>query len=64
MSRILLGHGGGGSLMQELIARDFAALYSDPALLADDAARLELPQGPLAFSSDGYVVQPLELGGP
>lgn len=63
MSRVLLGHGGGGSLMQELIAGEFAALYSDRALLADDAARLELPQGPLAFSSDGYVVQPLEFAG-
>jgi hydrogenase expression/formation protein HypE len=63
MSRILLGHGGGGSLMQELIARDLAVLYSDRALLADDAARLELPPGPLAFSSDGYVVQPLEFAG-
>ena len=63
MTRILLGHGGGGSLMQELIAREFAALYSDPALLGDDAARLALPQGPLAFCSDGYVVQPLEFAG-
>lgn len=63
MTRILLGHGGGGSLMQELITREFAALYSDPALLADDAARIELPPGPLAFCSDGYVVQPLEFAG-
>jgi hydrogenase expression/formation protein HypE len=63
MTRILLGHGGGGSLMQELIADAFAPLYSDPAQLGDDAARLDLPHGRLAFSSDGYVVQPLEFAG-
>lgn len=63
MTRIQLGHGGGGSLMQALIAAEFAPLYSDPSHLGDDAARLALPAGPLAFCSDGYVVQPLEFAG-
>jgi hydrogenase expression/formation protein HypE len=60
---ILLGHGGGGSLMQELIATELAPLYSDPAQLGLDAAILSLPSGRLAFSSDGSVVQPLEFAG-
>lgn len=61
--RILLGHGGGGSLMQQLIDRELRSLYRDPALVLHDAMRLELPYGPLAFSTDSYVVQPLEFTG-
>jgi len=60
---ILLGHGGGGSLMQELIATELAPLYCDPVQLGLDAAILALPHGRLAFSSDASVVQPLEFAG-
>ncbi|MEB3326403.1 MAG: hydrogenase expression/formation protein HypE [Synechococcus sp.] len=61
--RIQLAHGGGGTLMQQLIHQELRALYADPAQVLHDAARLELPHGPLAFSTDGYVVQPLEFPG-
>jgi hydrogenase expression/formation protein HypE len=61
--RILLGHGGGGSLMQQLIDAELRSLYPDPAAPLHDAARLELPHGRLAFSTDGYVVHPLEFPG-
>ncbi|MEB3172794.1 MAG: hydrogenase expression/formation protein HypE [Cyanobacteriota bacterium] len=61
--RIQLGHGGGGTLMQELIAQEFLRLYPDPSAPLHDAARLQLPHGRLAFCSDGYVVQPLEFAG-
>jgi hydrogenase expression/formation protein HypE len=60
---ILLGHGGGGALMQQLIDDDFRRLYADPDRPLHDATRLELPHGRLAFSTDGYVVQPLEFPG-
>ncbi len=60
---VRLAHGGGGSAMQDLIAAELSALYSDPAPLGEDAARLALPHGRLAFSTDGYVVQPLEFAG-
>jgi hydrogenase expression/formation protein HypE len=60
---IQLAHGGGGTLMQQLINQELRALYTDPAQVLHDAARLELPPGPLAFSTDGYVVQPLEFPG-
>ena len=63
VERIQLAHGGGGSLMQELIARELRQLYVDPAAPLHDAAALQLPHGRLAFSSDGYVVQPLEFAG-
>ena len=61
--RIQLAHGGGGTLMQQLINQELRLLYADPAQVLHDAARLELPPGPLAFSTDGYVVQPLEFPG-
>jgi hydrogenase expression/formation protein HypE len=61
--RIRLGHGGGGSLMQELIDRELRQLYRDPALLLHDAATVARPAGPLAFTTDSYVVHPLEFPG-
>jgi hydrogenase expression/formation protein HypE len=61
--RIQLAHGGGGTLMQQLIARELMALYSDPAEVLHDAASFTVPAGQLAFTTDGYVVQPLEFPG-
>jgi hydrogenase expression/formation protein HypE len=60
---IQLAHGGGGTLMQQLIDQELRALYSDPQQVLHDAASLALPHGRLAFSTDGYVVQPLEFPG-
>ncbi|MFM7634365.1 MAG: hydrogenase expression/formation protein HypE [Cyanobacteriota bacterium] len=61
--RIQLAHGGGGTLMQQLIERELKLLYADPGAVLHDAAALDLPAGRLAFSTDGYVVQPLEFPG-
>ena len=61
--RIRLGHGAGGSLMHALIDRELRPLYSDPAQLLHDAATLRLPPGDLAFTTDSYVVHPLEFPG-
>ncbi len=62
-ARIQLAHGGGGTLMQRLIAEELLALYGPEPPVLHDAARLTLPHGRLAFSTDGYVVQPLEFAG-
>ncbi|MEY3462751.1 MAG: carbamoyl phosphate phosphatase, hydrogenase 3 maturation protein [Cyanobacteriota bacterium] len=62
-ARIQLGHGGGGTLMQRLIAEELLPLYGPEPPVLHDAARLTLPHGRLAFSTDGYVVQPLEFPG-
>jgi len=61
--RIRLAHGGGGVVMQQLIATELSGLYADPTQLLHDAASLALPHGRLAFSTDSYVVQPLEFPG-
>jgi len=61
--RIQLAHGGGGTWMQQLIDTELRRLYPDPQQLLHDAACLDLPHGRLAFSTDGYVVHPLEFEG-
>jgi hydrogenase expression/formation protein HypE len=61
--RIRLAHGGGGTLMQQLIDEEFRPLLGDPAAPLHDAAVLDLPPGRLAFTTDAYVVQPLEFPG-
>ncbi len=61
--RIRLAHGGGGTLMQRLIDRELRCLYDDPHQVLHDAARLHLPHGRLAFTTDSYVVHPLEFEG-
>jgi hydrogenase expression/formation protein HypE len=61
--RIQLAHGGGGTMMQQLIERELKPLYNDPAEVLHDAAIFTVPAGQLAFSTDGYVVQPLEFPG-
>ena len=63
VERIRLGHGGGGTLMQQLIEQEFRRLYDDPAQPLHDAATLALPHGLLAFTTDSYVVHPLDFPG-
>lgn len=59
---VLLGHGSGGALTQQLIRDLFVpALGGDPELARmGDAAVVPLPSGAgrLAFTTDGFVVQP------
>lgn len=59
---VLLGHGSGGALSQQLIRDLFVpALGADPELSRmGDAAVVPLPNGAgrLAFTIDGFVVQP------
>ena len=61
--RINMAHGGGGAVMAELIDSVFKKHFANPLLLAGgDAAVFDLP-GPLAFTTDSYVVQPLFFPG-
>jgi hydrogenase expression/formation protein HypE len=72
--RVLLAHGGGGKLSQQLIERVFLPAFRNPALEArHDGALLRLPVGQiddlptnaphLAFTTDAYVVRPLFFPG-
>lgn len=61
---VLMAHGGGGRLMNQLIEKIFAESFHNPVLdQKHDGARLELDSGKLAFSTDSYVVQPLFFPG-
>ncbi|MDH3718579.1 MAG: hydrogenase expression/formation protein HypE [Planctomycetota bacterium] len=61
---VLLAHGGGGSLMQQLIQRMFLPSFQHPALEARaDSAVLDMAAGKLAFTTDSYVVHPLFFPG-
>ena len=57
---ILLAHGGGGRLMQQLIARVFQPAFGGGE---HDGAVLPPAAGRLAFTTDSYVVDPLFFPG-
>ncbi len=62
--RIVLGHGGGGSLMHALIDGLFRPALGNPLLdRRHDGAVLDLPPGRVALTTDSYVVRPLEFPG-
>lgn len=63
--RIVMGHGSGGKMSQDLIARLFLAHFDNPYLRAgDDAAEIELGSGGrIAISTDSHVVYPLFFPG-
>jgi hydrogenase expression/formation protein HypE len=65
-ARIVMGHGSGGKMSHDLIARQFMPSFTNPVLQAgDDAGVVNLGNGKrLAVSTDSHVVWPLFfLGG-
>jgi hydrogenase expression/formation protein HypE len=63
-TQVLLGHGGGGRLTQQLIDRVFLPAFANPALgERHDGAVLEFGGVRLAFTTDSYVVRPLFFPG-
>jgi hydrogenase expression/formation protein HypE len=62
--KIVMGHGGGGKLGNELVEHLFVPAFRNPALEnLGDAAVFELGPGKLAMSTDSFVVQPLFFPG-
>jgi hydrogenase expression/formation protein HypE len=62
--QVLLAHGGGGKLTNQLIEKIFLPAFSNPALAArHDGAVVKLGETRLAFTTDGYVVRPLLFPG-
>jgi hydrogenase expression/formation protein HypE len=62
--RVLLAHGGGGKLTQQLLEKLFLPAFAHPALQArHDGAILRVDGLRLAFSTDSFVVRPLIFPG-
>lgn len=63
--RIIMGHGSGGKLMQDLIAGAFLPPFDNPILRAgDDAGVVTIAPGArLVVSTDSHVVRPLFFPG-
>jgi hydrogenase expression/formation protein HypE len=61
---VLLAHGGGGTLMHQLIERMFVPTFKNPLLdVRHDGAVLTMDGARLAFTTDAYVVRPLRFPG-
>ncbi len=67
--QIVMGHGSGGRMTQELIERVFAPAFANPILAqSNDFAAFLLPleaqlHGSLAISTDSHIVSPLFFAG-
>ena len=62
--RVTLAHGDGGRLTRKLVQEHIAnRLGNDYLLPLDDAARLPRPDGPIAVTTDSFVVTPLFFPG-
>ncbi|MER5935372.1 hydrogenase expression/formation protein HypE [Streptomyces sp. NPDC002054] len=62
--RVVMGHGGGGTLSAELVQHVFAPAFGGEALAQlGDSAAVSLGGARLAFSTDSFVVRPLFFPG-
>lgn len=61
--KVTLAHGAGGRQTAELIKEVFQAHFSNPEFTADDAAVLNVGDGRIAMSTDGFIVSPYEFNG-
>jgi len=62
-NRILLAHGGGGRLMEQLIRQTILPRLGDQGGQLKDSADLELDSSRICFTTDSYVVKPLFFSG-
>ncbi len=60
---VTLAHGAGGRQTAELIEKVFKKHFSNPEFTADDAAVLEIGNGKIAMTTDGFIVSPYEFNG-
>jgi hydrogenase expression/formation protein HypE len=61
--KILLAHGGGGQLSDELIRHIIQPKFKDSLAELADAAKLNLASNSVCFTTDSYVVKPLFFNG-
>ena len=61
---VLMAHGGGGTPMHRLLEDIFGKAFSNPILdTRHDSAQFTVPPGPLAMTTDSYVVRPIFFPG-
>src|SRR5450755_3858616 len=61
---VLMAHGGGGTLMHQLLEEVFGKAFSNPILdTRHDSAQFTVPPGRLALTTDSYVVRPIFFPG-
>lgn len=61
---ITMSHGAGGKATHSLVAGLFAPAFANDALAElADAARLDVAGAPIAFTTDAFVVKPLQFPG-
>jgi hydrogenase expression/formation protein HypE len=61
--KVLLAHGGGGKLTQQLIEKMFVPSFGSTLGPLHDGAVFQLGEARLAFSTDSYVVSPIFFPG-
>ncbi len=62
--QVMMAHGGGGTLMHQLLRDVFGKAFSNPILdAAHDSAQFAVPPGKLAMTTDSYVVRPIFFPG-
>jgi hydrogenase expression/formation protein HypE len=62
--QVLLAHGGGGKLMQQLLEKMvFSVFKSTEDVPPHDSAVINLPGSKIAFTTDSYVIHPLFFPG-
>lgn len=62
-NKVTLAHGAGGRQTAELIEKVFKAHFANPEFTADDAAILNVGDGKIAMTTDGFIVSPFEFPG-
>jgi len=64
LQKILLAHGGGGQLTDELIRKTILPHFKSTILNElTDSAKINLPSGRICFTTDSYVIKPLFFSG-
>ncbi len=61
--KIMMGHGSGGKLMNELIDEVICTTINTDTLQLDDSALLSVDKGKIAFTTDSYTITPLFFKG-
>lgn len=62
-NKVTLAHGAGGKQTSELIEKVFQRHFANEEFTADDAAVLQVEEGQLAMSTDGFIVSPYRFAG-